>query len=101
MKYCFKIALQLTVLVMLMDWRSVIYAQEHQHDQEMPGMPQHHDHSTASNLIGEILHHASSGTTVQPTSTPEHMLMLEKGKWQLMLHGVGFLNSIQQSGPRG
>ena len=29
------------------------------------------------------------------------MLMRVKGKWMLMLHGVGFLSDIQQTGPRG
>src|SRR5215813_11866570 len=103
MKYWFKNIMQLAVIAMFSNWSLAVHAQtqDPQQEQSMPEMSQHHDHSTASNLIGEILHHASSGTTVQPTSTPEHMLMVEKGKWQLMLHGVGFLNTIQQSGPRG
>ncbi len=29
------------------------------------------------------------------------MLMTMKGKWMLMFHGEGFLNGVQQSGPRG
>lgn len=29
------------------------------------------------------------------------MLMTMKGKWMLMLHGVAFVNALQQSGPRG
>ena len=77
-------------------------------DQQIPGM-QSSDamaggmsmdmHSTS--LTGEILHHGSSGTTAEPNSTPVPMLMTMKGKWILMFHGVGFLNAIQQSGPRG
>lgn len=55
----------------------------------------------ADSLIEEILHHGTAGTSVEPDSTPVPMLMTMKGNWLLMFHGVGFLNSIQQSGPRG
>lgn len=69
-------------------------------DHSMPEMGHHHDHAPAT-LIEEILHHGDSGTTVEPDSSPHDMLMIQRGKWQLMLHGVAFLNAIQQSGPRG
>src|SRR5215467_151214 len=75
-------------------------AQDQQTDQSMPGMSHHHDHAPAT-LIEEILHHGDSGTTVEPDSSPHDMLMVQKGSWQLMLHGVAFLSAIQQSGPRG
>jgi hypothetical protein len=54
-----------------------------------------------SSFIEEILHHGTAGTSAEPNSTPHPMLMTMKHNWMLMLHGVGFLNSIQQSGPRG
>jgi hypothetical protein len=57
------------------------------------------DHSQT--MIGAIVHHASSGTSLEPNSTPHEMLMDMRGSWMLMFHGEGFLNSIQQSGPRG
>jgi hypothetical protein len=63
----------------------------------MKGMGMHQPQS----LLEEIIHHGASGTTAEPNSTPHAMLMTRKGDWILMFHGVGFLNSIQQSGPRG
>lgn len=45
--------------------------------------------------------HATSGTAAEPNSTPAEMLMTSVGNWTLMLHGEGFLNEIQQTGPRG
>ncbi len=52
-------------------------------------------------LIDAIVHHASSGTSIEPNSTPHSMVMSLHGEWMLMFHGEGFLSSIQQSGPRG
>jgi hypothetical protein len=89
--------------------------QEHPHEHPMPGMEQqmpgtpeqmkgmHHGgmNMQANSLIEEIIHHGTGGTSVEPNSTPMPMLMTMKGNWMLMFHGVGFLNSIQQSGPRG
>ncbi len=88
---------------------------EHSADQQIPGteheMPvmhnqmkaMHHDGMSihSESLIEQIAHHSTSGTSAEPNSTPMPMLMTTKGKWVLMFHGVGFLNSIQQSGPRG
>jgi hypothetical protein len=52
-------------------------------------------------LIESLLQHATSGTDAEPNSTPVSMLMVTKGNWTFMFHGEGFLNEIQQSGPRG
>jgi hypothetical protein len=52
-------------------------------------------------FIAEILAHSTAGTTAEPISTPHDMLMAQKGAWTFMFHGVGFLNSQQQTGPRG
>ncbi|WP_348268714.1 hypothetical protein P8936_05685 [Edaphobacter paludis] len=54
-----------------------------------------------STLIEAELHHASSGTSAEPASTPTPMLMSHHGQWMLMLHGTAFLSDTQQSGPRG
>ena len=52
-------------------------------------------------LSEAITQHGSSGTSVEPNSTPHAMVMSTRGNWMLMLHGVAFLTSNQQSGPRG
>ena len=54
-----------------------------------------------ASFIAEILAHSTAGTTAEPNSTPHDMLMAQKGGWTFMFHGVGFLNSQQQTGPRG
>ncbi len=74
-------------------------AQDMQHGamQSMPGMDMNHPAS----FIDAILAHSSSGTSVEPMSTPHDMLMKQIGAWTLMFHGVGFVNSQQQTGPRG
>ena len=55
----------------------------------------------SASLIETLLQHATSGTDAEPNSTPTSMLMTTKGNWTFMFHGEGFLNEIQQSGPRG
>lgn len=69
----------------------------------MPGMD--HSHTSmdepAKTLVDAIQRHSTSGTSSEPNSTPASMLMTMKGKWMLMFHGEAFLNSLQQSGPRG
>jgi len=60
----------------------------------MPGMQ-------PGSLIEVIEQHATSGTDVEPDSTPLNMLMFMHGGWTFMLHGQAFLNDIQQSGSRG
>src|SRR5215472_5156173 len=103
MKRCFKMTARLVLVSVLISCTPLARAQtkDQSQDQNMPGMAHHHDHMGPSNLIEEILHHGYSGTSVQPDSTPHDMLMIEKDKWQFMLHGVAFLNAIQQTGPRG
>src|ERR1051326_922222 len=67
----------------------------------MQGM--HHDHGEmrSSTFIDEIVHHANSGTSVEPDSTVHTMLMTSKANWDLMFHAEAFFNVLQQSGPRG
>lgn len=52
-------------------------------------------------FLQEIRHHATSGTSAEPNSTPVPMLMTMKGKWMLMFHANAFLLDTQQSSPRG
>ena len=82
--------------------------EEHQQEHSMPGMEDqmkgmHHGAMSmpTNSLIEQIIHHGTAGTSVESNSTPVPMLMALKGNWTLMFHGVGFLNSTQQSGPRG
>jgi hypothetical protein len=48
-----------------------------------------------------IAHHATSGTSSEPNSTPIPMLMTQKGAWMLMFHANAFVVDQQQSSPRG
>src|ERR1700679_852252 len=52
-------------------------------------------------FIQEIVHHAGSGTSAEPNSTPTPMLMTKKRAWSLMFHANVFISDIQQSSPRG
>ena len=45
--------------------------------------------------------HASSGTGWQPAATPANLWMKSFGGWDLMAHGVIFVDYNQQGGPRG
>jgi hypothetical protein len=45
--------------------------------------------------------HDGSGTAWEPASVPEHMWMLMRGGWDLMAHGVIFIDYNQQGGLRG
>jgi hypothetical protein len=69
--------------------------------QDMPGMQHGSIHEQPMTFIDEILHHDTAGTSAQPNSTAEPMIMLSHGKWMFMFHGNAFLSALQQSGPRG
>jgi hypothetical protein len=74
------------------------------HSQTMPGMegmPEEKMSMQARSLIELILQHATSGTDVEPNSTPFQMLMTTRWGWTFMFHGEAFLTEIQQTGPRG
>ncbi len=45
--------------------------------------------------------HAGSGTGWQPASVPANEWMWMRGGWELMAHGVIFVDYNQQGGPRG
>ena len=52
-------------------------------------------------FLQQIQHHASSGTSAEPNSTPTPMLMTMKGEWMLMFHANAFILDTQQSSSRG
>jgi len=62
----------------------------------MPGMQM--DSEKASQLPSP---HAGSGTGWQPASVPAYEWMWMRGGWELMAHGVIFIDYNQQGGPRG
>lgn len=51
---------------------------------------------TAHTLGEAIEQHGSSGTSIEPASTPVPMLMTTHGAWQIMLHGNVFAANTQQ-----
>jgi hypothetical protein len=54
-----------------------------------------------TDVTSELLMRQSSGTSMNPAAAPMHMAMTQQGDWMLMLHGLGFVNQVVQSGPRG
>jgi hypothetical protein len=62
----------------------------------MPGMDMSH-----TNMDWMPSPHASSGTGWQPADTPGHLWMKSVGGWDLMAHGVIFVDYNRQGGPRG
>jgi hypothetical protein len=69
-----------------------LYAQS-----DMPGMSM----PTPRTLIGAELDHSSSGTSIEPPSTPTPMLMRQAGNWTLMLHANVFVADTQQHADSG
>jgi len=69
---------------------------EHDGMDAMAGM-QHGAHQEPVSFVDEILHHSTAGTSAQPNSTPEPMIMLAKGNWLFMFHGEAFINLIEQA----
>jgi hypothetical protein len=51
---------------------------------------------SANTLLEAEQQHSSSGTGIEPASTPVPMLMTTRGKWQLMLHANAFVADTQQ-----
>ena len=52
-------------------------------------------------FVQQIEHHAASGTSAEPNSTPTPTVMTMKGEWMLMFHANAFLVDTQQTSPRG
>jgi hypothetical protein len=51
---------------------------------------------SSDTLIQAEQQHGSSGTSIEPASTPVPMLMTTHGSWQLMLHSNAFAANTQQ-----
>ena len=69
--------------------------------QNMPGMktlspPSMDMMKPAATLIEAELNHTTSGTSIEPPSTPAAMLMRNYRGWMLMLHGSAFIADTQQ-----
>ena len=68
---------------------------------------QHSEHSMPKTSMADMnesrmfLMNLSSGTSVNPAAWPMPMIMTHFGNWNAMFMGLGFLSSVQQSGPRG
>ena len=65
------------------------------------GMDQLMQQMQPHTFLEAIQHHASSGTSAQPNSTPTPMVITMRGPWMLMFHANVFLDDTQQSSPRG
>jgi hypothetical protein len=78
-----------------------------QHEQPQTPAQDHSAHtphamaSTSMPAASDSLMKQASGTSLNPSSSPEPMLHWNKGEWMFMLHGLGYLGDIQQTGPRG
>jgi hypothetical protein len=68
---------------------------------DMKGMSM--DMKPPTTLIEAVLAHTTSGTSIEPATTPIPMLMQNYRGWTLMLHGSAFISDIQQraQSPRG
>lgn len=66
-----------------------------------PGMTELMQQMRPKTLLQEIQHHAASGTSAEPNSTPTPMVMTMKGEWMLMFHSNVFITDTQQTSPRG
>jgi hypothetical protein len=67
-------------------------------DTSMPGMNMPMEEPTVSQLPST---HEGSGTAWQPASVAAPEWMWMRGGWELMAHGVIFVDYNQQGGPRG
>jgi hypothetical protein len=61
----------------------------------MPGMAGMHHDAAATEAM------EASGTSLNPASSPMNMVHFTARNWRFMVHGIAFLEDIQQSGPRG
>jgi hypothetical protein len=52
-------------------------------------------------LAQTLVMEQAAGTSRNPAAAPMPMIMMQSGKWSLMLHGVAFVNTTNDSGPRG
>jgi hypothetical protein len=60
-----------------------------------------HEHMHAAGAAESIFLQQASGTSVAPAGEAVPMTMFRSGSWNVMLHGIAFLNDTHQSGFRG
>src|SRR5712691_127396 len=60
-----------------------------------------HEHIHAAGAAESILVQQASGTSVAPAGEAVPMTMFHSGSWNVMLHGIVFLNDTHQTGFRG
>lgn len=65
------------------------------------GMNELMDNMHPQTFLQQIEHHASSGTSAEPNSTPTPMWMTMRGRWMLMFHSTVYITDTQQTSPRG
>jgi hypothetical protein len=104
----FLAALMLTLSVALASAQDIspadpshVYAENQaspQQDTAMPGMHMPMEEQTSLQLPSP---HEGSGTAWQPASVAAPEWMWMRGGWELMAHGVIFVDYNQQGGPRG
>jgi hypothetical protein len=95
-------ALHAAVLAAALFVLPIAFAQTQQ--SSMPNMPEIHDMKTMqppTTLIEAELSHTTSGTSVEPPSTPVAMLMGSYRGWTVMVHGSAFITDIQQHASTG
>jgi hypothetical protein len=61
-----------------------------------PGFVQAQSVMSANSLIEAEQQHGSSGTSIEPATTPVPMLMTTRNNWRLMLHANAFAANTQQ-----
>src|SRR5580704_17548676 len=93
------------ILLLMAGFGAPVYAQDQspctnmgKHDDGMMRLMQQ---MHPKDFIQEIEHHAASGTSAEPASTPAPMIMTMKGAWMLMFHANAFVVDTQQTSPRG
>lgn len=72
-----------------------------QHEHPMPKTHEHPESPKDIQPVEMFLSRQTAGTATNPESYPVHPAMWHKAGWNLMTHGYVYLNTIQQSGPRG
>ena len=100
-------ALRFLALGALISAPNAVLAQDHPKNSQ--GMPASHSGSAThmemdmapETFLDQIVHHATSGTSAEPNSTPVPMLMAMRRGWMLMFHANVFVVDEQQSGGRG
>jgi hypothetical protein len=92
------------VLLVLAVSGPVAMAQDHSHhdhhraDAPTPAAPEAAS-SPRSPFLSAILHHAGSGTSLEPPASPIPMLMGVRGQWMWMVHGQAVMAVIEQNSP--